>query len=235
MKNLTLLVLIILATSINCFSQEIEYINTDRPDQSDGVYTLTKNKIQIEDGITVGKETYLNNLMVRYGLTKLTEVRILLDMGQSEGVKGVLPVTFSLKQRLIKQNKLIPAITFVGYIAAGPLASNKFNDNDFPTELKLAFENEISDQFAIGYNAGTSDWFKNLNLTCNGSFATSDRSSIFLEYFSTFAQNSSQHNIDTGFLYSLTPKLQIDCALGCSIFDENDNLFFTCGIGYKID
>ena len=234
MKNLTFLVLIILAASVNCFSQEIEYINTDRPDQSDGVYILTKNNIQIEDGITIGKKTYLNNLMVRYGLTKSTEVRFLLDVGQSEGVKGILPVTFSLKQRLIEQNKLIPAITFVGYIAAGPLASNNFNGNDFPTELKLAFENEITDNFAISYNVGTSDWFKDLNFTCNGGFSISNRSSIFLEYFSTFTKNFSQHNIDTGFLYSLTPKFQIDCAFGCSIFDEFDNLFFSCGIGYKI-
>ncbi len=79
-KNNFFILLILFGVSINCKAQEIT-INTDRPHQSDGVTTVPIGKFQIEEGVTLAKKTAINNLMVRYGITHSTEIRLLLDAG----------------------------------------------------------------------------------------------------------------------------------------------------------
>jgi len=229
------LLLVILSTAVNCFAQSDEPINTDRPDQSDGVYILPKSKLQVENGITIADETLLNNFMLRYGITGSTETRVLLDAGKSEDKNGLLPVTFSIKQRIIKQDKVIPAITFAGYVGFERLSSKDFYGKGVPVELKLAFEHELSEKFSLGYNVGTSDWFKNLNLTCGISYSPVNRFSTFLEYFSTFENSISAHNIDAGILFMVKPNLQLDIAGGRSLFNTRKRMFLTMGISYRFD
>lgn len=213
------------------FSQEF-VINTDRPDQSDGVSTVPKNKFQIENGVFVANETVINNFMMRYGLGNSTEVRILVDAGKEFEDSGLMPISLSLKQRLLEQKNWIPAIAFVGYISFDKLASKDFQSSKIPYELKLAFENEINSQFSLGYNIGTSDEFKNLNLTLGLGFAPTDEFSTYAEYFSTFNEIENEHNFDLGVLYLINDEFQIDLAFGSSFNDLDDNWFSTAGFSY---
>ena len=66
---------------IDANAQNNEPINSDRPDQSEGTYILTKNSFQIENGLLLQDKEMINNLMIRYGLTKKTEFRIVSDFG----------------------------------------------------------------------------------------------------------------------------------------------------------
>lgn len=50
---------------ISAFAQS-EAINTDRPDQSDGTYTVPRNVFQIENGLLFANGVALNNFMLRY-------------------------------------------------------------------------------------------------------------------------------------------------------------------------
>ena len=94
-----------LFVSANNAIAQVESINTDRPDQSDGIYTIPKNTFQLENGITITKQTVINNLMLRYGLTPSTEIRLLLNAGKEFKNKGLLPISLSFKQRIIEQKK----------------------------------------------------------------------------------------------------------------------------------
>ena len=44
-----------LLIGLNVFGQELELINTDRPDQSEGTYVLPERVFQIEGGLTYSK------------------------------------------------------------------------------------------------------------------------------------------------------------------------------------
>lgn len=215
----------------NCLSQT-ENINTDRPDQSDGAYVVPKNKFQIEDGFTIAKETFINNLLLRYGITNSTEIRLLVDAGKELTATGLMPVTVSIKQRLLKQHAIIPAISFVGYASFEQLASKDFQGDQIPFELKLAFENEITDQFSLGYNVGTSEKFKALNLTLNFGFTPTNKFSTFIEYFSTITKLEAEHNLDAGVLFLVNPHLQFDIACGRSISGPESRFFTTFGVSY---
>lgn len=214
-----------------CNAQTIT-INTDRPDQGDGTYTVPKNNFQLENGITIAKETVLNNFMLRYGLTSSTELRLVLDAGKEMRSNGLAPVTLSIKQRLVAQRKLVPAITLVGYLGFEQLASKDFRSKGVSSVFKLAFENDLSEKFSLGYNLGTTDQFNELDVTIGLSYAMADKVSTYLEYFAGYAGNGPAHNVDAGFLFLLQPRLQIDCAVGHSIFATESRFYTTVGISY---
>lgn len=235
MKNFNLktplLCLLFTGLVFNSFSQSTS-IDTDRPDQSDGVSTIPKNKFQLENGVTFANQTVVNNFTLRYGVTRTTELRLHLDAGKEHTLKGVKPVTLSFKQRLLEQHNAIPAITLVGYASIEKLATKDFQDKRVPIELKLAFENELNDKFSLGYNVGTSDTFQAMNLSALVSYAPIEKLGTFIEYFSTFNCHSSEHNFDAGLLFIPTPKLQLDIAFGHAIGGRENRFFATCGISY---
>lgn len=218
--------------SANNAIAQVESINTDRPDQSDGIYTIPKNTFQLENGITIAKQTVINNLMLRYGLTPSTEIRLLLNIGKEFKNKGLLPISLSFKQRIIEQKKIIPAMTLVGYIAFEQLANKDFKGNKLPFEIKMAFENEINNKFSIGYNLGISNQLKNLNLSVAIGYNITDKISTFIEYFSTLSKNGNEHNIDAGIMYVINPKLQINIAYAQPVYGLENKPFGTIGIAY---
>lgn len=220
-----------LFASVDGYSQ-VEYINTDRPDQSDGVATVAKNRLQVENGVTIGKDILLNNFMVRYGLTNSTELRLLADAGKELGLKGLKPLTFSMKQRVIDQRKVLPAITFVGYLSIDRWASKEFDGPETPLKLGLAFENEISDAFSVGYNIGFSDHFKELDLTFGVGYSPSPKISTFVEYFSIVTDQGTDHNMDVGVLFAVSPLLQFDLACARSLTPSDSPFLTTFGVAY---
>lgn len=219
------------SAAVNGYAQ-VEYINTDRPDQSDGVYTTPRSKLQLENGVTIGKEVLLNNLMVRYGLTNSTEFRFLVDAGREGELNGLKPLTFSVKQRIIGQRGILPAVTFVGYLSVGRWASREFKGPKTPLKLELAFGNEISDRFSLGYNVAFSNHFKELGLTFGLGFSPNPNVSTFIEYFSNVNDQETQHNMDAGILFAVSPLLQFDVACALPLTHSDNPFLVTFGVAY---
>ncbi|MCW5915149.1 MAG: transporter [Chitinophagaceae bacterium] len=235
-KKLRTFSLLVLCLCISGISQaQKEKINTDRPDQSDGIYTVSKGSFQLENGLMIADRVFENNLLLRYGVGRTTELRLLVDAGKEQDNKGVNPITFSVKQRIVQQRNILPAISFSGYLSYGKLASKEFQSDTWGSELTLAFENEITDRFTLGYNVGTTHRFDNLILTAGLGYDATEKVSAYLEYFSTIASTLSEHNIDAGLLYLVHPQMQLDIAVGHSLFASEDRLFTTFGISYRFD
>jgi hypothetical protein len=214
-------------------AQITEPINTDRPDQSDGTYVLEKNYLQIENGITIANKTVTNNLMLRYGLTKSTEIRLLSDFGKFEGMKGFTPIGISIKQRLIENKGIVPAITLVGYLRNENIASKAFKSNSTTYNFLLAFQNDITDKLSVGYNIGTATGLKNISFTTSVGYGLSAKFTGFIEYFANFEKKETpSHNIDGGILYLINNRLQLDFAVGSSLI-EKGNYYFTTGVSYR--
>ncbi|GET46209.1 transporter [Capnocytophaga felis] len=226
MQKIYLLFLLLLTSTL--YSQQIDNINTDRPDQSEGVYTLPKNKFQLEDGFTFSNENISNNLMLRYGIFNGTEVRLSSDFekSKSENIEAD-NLVLSFKQRILEEKDYLPAITLVGYL------TYKNPIKGWQTDVYLAFENNISDEFVLCYNVGTSNFFRELNVTTQFGYSITKDVYTFLEYFAIFGNQLPLHNFDTGLLYSITSDFQVDMAFGRSIFNENSNWFVSIGFAYR--
>lgn len=227
-------VFLLVAVCQNMFAQTDEPINTDRPDQSDGTYILTRHNVQIENGLLFSEGSVLNNFMLRYGLTNSTEVRLLADAGKADDATGLLPIGLSVKQRIMHQKKIIPAITLVGYLRYEKLASSDFSGDGLPASVLIAFQNDINDHISVGYNVGTSTFSDDLNFTVSAGFSLSEKISIFTEYFSHFEkQFKANHNVDAGLLYLINNRFQVDIALGAAIFNTEKAQFLTAGVSYR--
>ena len=229
----TILGVVLSFTLNNAVAQNSKPINTDRPDQSDGAYVLEKNYLQIENGITISNNTFTNNLMLRYGITKSTEVRLLSDFGKFDGINGFTPIGISVKQRLIKNKGVVPGITLVGYLRNENIASKAFKSNSTTYNFLLAFQNDIADKLSVGYNIGTATGLKNISFTTSLGYSLSAKFTGFVEYFSNFEKKETpSHNIDGGILYLINNRLQLDVAIGGSL-TENDNYYITTGVSYR--
>jgi hypothetical protein len=223
------------------YCQKAEPINTDRPDQSDGTYTLTKKTFQLETGLLYGKtgENYFAHTnMLRYGVSSSTEVRLLFTYGKRGGETGIVPPGISVKQHLVTQKKWIPEITAVGYIRLPFLATNNFKTKNPAATYLLAFQNDITDHFSIGYNLGTTfdgdNTYENWIVTTSLGYSATKKLSFFAEYFSSFAKiTGPNNNIDVGALWLINTYFQIDIALGSTIGVQDKNQFVTTGISYR--
>ena len=215
-------------------AQNIDPINTDRPDQSDGTYILPRNLFQVEEGIYFANDNIQNNFMLRYGLTKSTEARLLLDAGSIGGASGLLPIGLSIKQRITEQKNNFPAVTLVAYIHHEKLASKDFSSSKIPYSVKLAFQNDLTKRFNVGYNIVTSNLFETLDATISFGYTDLKKVSLFAEYFSSFQSVAiPNHNFDAGILFLINSRFQIDLAIGTELFSNENRKFFTSGISYR--
>ncbi len=227
------------------YGQDRGPINTDRPDQSTGVYTLAKQAFQLETGLLYGAASgshyLLHNTMLRYGLFSQTEVRIAFDYGRQSGSTGVTAVNLSVKQGLTDQNGFLPAVAAIVDIGLPFFSSRSFRPDNTPAGLTLAFENELSDHWSLAYNVGAfsdgeSDQL-NWLVTTNIGYAPVGKVAFFLEYFATYAGGLlPDHNADVGVLWLLKNNLQLDLAAGTSLFSSTmDNSYVTAGFSYRFD
>ncbi|RQP14917.1 MAG: hypothetical protein EAS48_00495 [Chryseobacterium sp.] len=124
-------------------SAQTDTIHSDRPDRTHGTGTLKKKSFQIENGVTFGSEDLMNNFMLRHGLTDNTEIRLLIDAGKEEGVKGIMPITLGLKQRIAEENGPLPAVAFVGSLMIQPLATKDFRDTGVDFYAAVGFRPRV--------------------------------------------------------------------------------------------
>ncbi|MDO4229359.1 MAG: transporter [Capnocytophaga sp.] len=222
--------------SVHSYSQtaendtvEIDFINTDRSDQSEGVYVLPKKMLQLEDGFTFANGSTTNNFMVRYGLFKNTEVRLATDITKYNGKIDFQDFVLSAKHSLLQENGWIPAVTLVGY-----LSFNRLPEKSFSNDWALAFQYTLSDKFSFDWNFALNNQYTNYGITAEINYSPIDKLGFFGEYFANFANATlPSHNIDAGVMYCFSKNFQIDMAYGRSVFTPDANDFFIVGLSYR--
>lgn len=67
MKALAIVFFIIFSNLV----QAQDLISTDRPDQSEGVFTMPKGRLQLENGLTIRSKNLTSETFLRYGVGKV--------------------------------------------------------------------------------------------------------------------------------------------------------------------
>lgn len=213
---------------LSCFTYaQQEIISTDRPDQSEGVYTMPKGILQVETGLTSRSKDLVSDTSLRYGVGKTTEIRFSSDI-QHYGNTSIENIGISAKQRIYTSNSWLPSITAVGYLNHTPNEDKKWS-----TDLTMAFEHSISEKFSFDWNIGVNQQFKGFIYTSILNFSPIETLNIFAEYFLNFGNIQANHNLDFGVMYAINPNFQVDIALGQSIFSNDRNPFAVVGFSYR--
>jgi len=236
---------IILICSYGLAAQNV--INTDRPDQSDGTHIVEKNLIQVETGLQFSKfdeaTTGFDNVtLIRFGVTRHFEVRLLNqysvinDIGNTSGFR---PPTISFKNQICDQKGLLPKITFVSYFRLPVTISPAFKGDHLGYTFTLAGRHDLTSKIKIysnlGFNRDQESTDTNYLATLEANYNVSDRFSCFVEYFGSYAANSSSSNgMDIGFIYAFKNNFAVDLAVGSPTMNLALNKFISFGISARL-
>ena len=230
----TIIIILFLFFRLISSAQKESPIVTDRPDQSDGGYVLPKSLVQLENGILFNYEGVINNFMMRYGWSRNSEIRMALDFGKINSQFSLLPVQFSIKQKLLNQKGTLPTITLIGYLSLGHLASKNVYDPKTERSLLLAFQHELSDKMGIECNFGSQSFKNDLRFTFLYSFKVLNNVTAFIEYFSDYEKSiKTYHNADIGILFTVTNDFHVDIGFGGALHSTYKSTFLTFGASHR--
>lgn len=223
-------------------------INTDRPDQSDGAKVVDVNSLQFEtefyyNHFKTGKPALISSSLLRYGLFRNIEARLLVEQGQerdkfvAETTQGLYPVAISTKISVVKDKKVLPDISLIAYLHV-PLTSAKGNKGYWSPLFTMVLEKElnkltVTGNVAIKQEAFESKWIWQASGELK--YELSEKLSIFGEYFAQYdKQEPPLHNVDGGILYYIHPHLMTHLAFGHSLFTSDHNYFVNTGLAFPI-
>jgi hypothetical protein len=233
-----------------CYLYAQSEIETDRPDQAENTHVISPKEIQFETGFMLNRlehqNEYIGSGLLRYGLKGNAELRLLIEDGKGrdtyieETAQANYPLALSGKLALLKDQKLLPDITLIGYVKL-PFTSHTSQQAKYWSPACIfAFQNKASEKFEINYSAGIKwDSFDPQHVyTGNVSlqFKIFQKVQFFTEYFGQYQKGDRpSHNTDAGILVLLTDNMQLDFSAGASIFSaQHPDHFLSVGFSFRL-
>lgn len=242
-------IMIMLLQSSRIFAQD-EKMHTDWPDQSEDVQVMRPGQVQFESGLLYnnfeeGENAFIAHELIRFGVIKKLELRLLIEDGKQrdryieETSQSVYPMSLSAKYSLLADHEWLPDITLVGYLKL-PFTSRTSDQKAYwSPAFVAAFEKELTKKLKLEYNAGIRQnaydkdyaWIGTAGLL----YDIAPKWEVFAEYFAQYQDGEApQHNIDTGLLFDIRKNLQLDLAVGTTIFYDEPNRFMSIGFCYRV-
>ncbi len=251
MKKL-LLVLISILPLTRIAAQFNETIRTGRPGQAIGAFTVGTGIFQLQSGFDyfgsknngIKNTGFLNNTVLRYGLTEPFEISALLEyktetLTQNDSkntYRGLSAVDVGMRYHIYTGKGLIPNVGFQIRMRL-PVLSEDYKIDDIAPRFIVVTSQRLSETFTLITNWGAS-WNGNNssprgNYVINLAFPFNDKLGAFVETFGAFGQERFFINFDTGFAWLLTPDLQLDIYGGYgSNYGVND-YFISTGVSWR--
>ena len=213
------------------YSAISQTIATDRPSAlTENSTSLYKNGIQLESGFLIqldsGETQPISapNLLLRYGLTEKTELRLMNDVLVDEKNVELGVWTIGAKIQLYKSDKVnlsvLPSIQISSvYDDIGSLSEQPINAKVIGNYV-LSKANSVG--YTIGYTFNNNEIGYSLFLGHN----FTDKISTFIELYGF----NDQLNIDAGLAYLIQDKLQFDAYFGTGL--NNKMVFTSVGLSY---
>ena len=213
------------------YSAISQTIATDRPSAlTENSTSLYKNGIQLESGFLIqldsGETQPISapNLLLRYGLTEKTELRLMNDVLVDEENVELGVWTIGAKIQLYKSDKVnlsvLPSIQISSvYDDIGSLSEQ-------PINAKVIGNYVLSKANSVGYTIGYTFNNNEIGYSFFLGHNFSDKISTFIEMYGF----NDQLNIDAGLAYLIQDKLQFDAYFGTGL--NNKMVFASVGLSY---
>lgn len=247
MRNLPIILFLFISFHFELNAQQIV---TDRPDQTESSLTVPWKSLQIESGLLTGftgnnnseKEFLIPTTLLRYGLTKNIEIRIveqleyLRNIETSDGNFGISDFEFGAKFQLLKSETINTEIAFISHLII-PCGTNEFSNNSFGTVNKLAVSHSINEQIGLGYNLGY-DYFGSgkgdLTYSVALGIGITEKTGVYIETYGEIIEfKDPVSKFDSGITYLIKNNLQLDFSFGLGLNQKMN--YFSVGCSWNIN
>ncbi len=230
--------------------RQTKEMNVDMPDETEETDLVDKGQLQLETAVLFNEyKEQANSVvfqgMLRYGLSKRIEVRMIAEDGKNrdtyleETVQSTSPLAVGTKIALLKDHGWLPDMTFVAYIKL-PFTSRKREQQSYWSPIfLLAFQEKLGDKFKLEYNAGiqqeafSADWVWLANASAH--YKIADPFEIFVEYYAQYQPaEDPKHNLGGGLAYQINDMFEVYAACGSTIDHEDYNRFVSGGIALRV-
>lgn len=252
MRNKTICLLFLLLAGFSTMAQ-VEKIDTDRPDQTESVWTVPIHYFQAELGFnkenTTGKNYDLiyPTMLLKYGLKKF-EFRLEATyrnsyeqfIPDSKRTKGFEPIEIGFKASLWEEKGLVPKTSVIAHLGMASMASSAFRTDHLAPSFRFTMQNSITENIDIGYNLGAEwDGFSSTPAwiyTFAPGFNIGKKWYSYLEAFGSVRKNEKpQHSLDAGLAYYINNDLKIDISGGFGLSAEAPKNYIAIGGSFRFN
>jgi hypothetical protein len=247
MKTKILIIVLIVSNSI--YSQTLEPIQADRPDQTETPAIVPKGMFQAETGFTFqkndafSKSFSLPSTLWKYGVNDNFELRLitefLSDEINKEKIKGFTPVYLGFKVKLVDEKGIVPKTSFIGHISLPNASSKEFKTEFFAPEFRFVMQHTLSEKISFSYNLGAEwDGFSaepTFIYTNAIGYSITEKLGSYIEIFGFIPQKeNSNHSFDGGITYLINPNFMLDLSSGIGISKNAPKNYFAFGFSFRI-
>ena len=230
-------------------------IDTDRPDQTESVYTIPQGWVQFEAGFNKqqndkwSNEYFSPTLLSKYGISSKVELRLITTIVTNSTMlipqgttnyTGLDPLQIGAKVSLWEAKKWIPKTSLIFHFGIPKTASKNYDVRKIAPNFRFTMQNELSKNVAIGYNIGA-EWDGETNTpTYIYTFAPgmnlSERWYAYIEAFGSLKKNEiAQHSLDGGIAYYVNNDFKLDISSGFGISSEAPDWYFAVGASFRFN
>ena len=232
---------------------QLEKIDADRPDQTNGPVITPKKWLQFELGFNGQKNNSTENefliptLLTRYGISKRIEVQLITSVkrflystpsGNSIYTSGLVPVQIGAKYALVEEKKWIPKTTFLLHLSIPFLASKKLQADKLAPSFVMSMQHSLTKNLSIGYNLGAQwDGFSDKPTwiyTFSPGFNFGEKWDGYVEVYGFITKDEvAQHNIDGGIAYYPNNNTKLDISSGFGISQDSPVWYIAIGASVR--
>lgn len=239
-------ILLLLLISVSAFAQSEGRIETDRPDQTECPFIVKMGYIQAEIGFNRSTSEYLfPTSLLKYGLSKLFELRYVSVLGQEPGKDPRFQTeAIGFKWALFQPSGFQPSgwkprtsvIVHYNWDHQNRDFSEKNLRGHSIGDVVFTMQNDFNKRYGIGYNLGT-------EMHSNGSFEgiyrvapnmlIGKKGYAYVEVFGRFpASEFADHSYDAGFAYYVNEDVKLDVSAGQSFLNPEDH-YIAVGLSFR--
>ena len=247
MKTKVLLFILLISSSI--YSQTIEPIQADRPDQTETPAIVPKGMFQVETGFAFqkndafSKSFSLPSTLWKYGVNENFEFRVITEFLSEEinnrKISGLAPIHVGFKVKLAEEKGITPKTSFIAHIGLPNAASTRYKTDYFAPEFRFAMQHTLSEKFSLSYNLGSEwDGFSaepTFLYTLTTGYAITPKIGSYIEVYGFAPQNNkANHNLDGGITYLINNNFMVDLSSSFGITNNARDHYIAFGFSFRI-
>jgi hypothetical protein len=245
----TLISFLLLLISFVGYTQNIEPIQADRPDQTETPAIVPIGMFQVETGFTFQKNDKKSTLfslpttLWKYGVNENFELRLITEFISEENniskSNGFNPIYVGFKVKLTNEKGIIPKTSFISHISLPNVASSKYKTDFYAPEFRFVMQHTLNEKLSLSYNLGAEwDGFTpepTFIYTLTTGYSISDKLGSYIELFGFGPQNGkANHSFDGGLTYLINNNFMLDLSSGVGITNNAPDYYTAIGFSFRI-